>query len=160
MCISCDGIWVPLPLCGKFPSMPIVGVWLPVDCSSVGFGAFCPVESCAHWFCDEVPWTWSRCGTLGMVVFVVSKLSFVCSLWWSSLSGVCLLALEADDTVDCWVECSSIFCCLPSGGFEGLIFFYCWTIVMNVVRLVLLFLWWCWPVTCLKMQKEHFIKLI
>ena len=24
--------------------------------------------------------------------------------------------------------------------------------VMNVVRLVLLFLWWCWPVTCLKCE--------
>ena len=28
---------------------------------------------------------------------------------------------------------------------------------MNVVRSVLLFLWWCWPVTCLKMQMEHLI---
>ena len=46
--ISCDGIWVPLSLCGVFPSMPMVGVSLPVVCSSVGVDAFCPAESCAH----------------------------------------------------------------------------------------------------------------
>ena len=96
MWISCDGIWVPLSLCGEFPSMPMVGVWLPVVCSNVGVGAFCPAE-----FCDEVQWTWSRCGTLGMVVFVVSEVLSVCSLQWCSLSGVCSLALGADDTVDC-----------------------------------------------------------
>ena len=46
--ISCDGIWGPLSLCGVFPSMPMVGVSLPVVCSSVGVDAFCPAELCAH----------------------------------------------------------------------------------------------------------------
>ena len=79
--ISCDGIWVLLSPCGEFWSMPMLDVELFVASSDVGVGAFCPVEPCAHWFCDGVSWTWSRCGTLGMVVEVLVELLFrVCSL--------------------------------------------------------------------------------
>jgi hypothetical protein len=51
------------------------------------------------------------------------------------------LVLTVDDPVVCRAEFFSMFWMYSSraGGFEGLILFYCWTIVMTVVRSVLLF---------------------
>ena len=97
----------------------------------------------------------------------VVRWAWLCKYWLN-----CCSVFVAFDGVPCLVSVRwpwkpmtlvtverDVFPCfvVPSGGFEGLILFYCWTIVMNVVRSVLLFLWWCWPVTCLKMQMEHLI---
>ena len=66
--------------------MPMLDVELFVANSGVGVGAFCPVEPCAHWFCDGVLWTWSRCGTLAW-------------LWKYWLN--CCSVFVAFDGVDC-----------------------------------------------------------
>ena len=140
--ISWDGICVPLSPCGESLSMPVLDVELFVGCSSVGVSAFCPVELCAHWFRDAVLWTLSCWDTPGVFVCVLVELLFcICSLWWGFPSRVWSLVLTVDDPVVCRAEFFSMFWMYSSraGGFEGLILFYCWTIVMAVVRSVLLF---------------------